>query len=135
MTDDVAVQVRQLTAQIRNLTGPVVTRTSLIYFNIIGICWPIRCLLHMKDIDYELIQVSIQQWFYIDSQGKQPLRTCFRNGHLPLYVDGEVNLGQSNLIMMHLGEKHDLIGDNHLEKLAAMEVMAHAYDFEGLVAG
>jgi len=136
MADDIAKQVEQLTAQIRNLTGPGTTRVSLVYFNIIGICWPIRCLLHMKDIDYELIQVSLQQWFYLDPAGNQPLRACFRNGHMPFYVDEQVNLSHSNLIMIHLGEKHDLIGDNHKEKLAAMEVMAHAYDalfhFSGL---
>jgi glutathione S-transferase len=30
--------------------------------------------------------------------------------------------------MSYLGEKHDLLGDTPAEKLAAMEVMAHAYD-------
>ncbi len=136
MTDDVAMQVAELTAQVHKLSEQTVAKPSLVYFNIIGICWPIRCLLHLKEIDYDLIQVSIQHWVYLDSQGKQPLKACFRNGHIPLYVDGEVNLNQSNLIMMHLGEKHGLIGDNHKEKLAAMEVMAHAYDalfhFSGL---
>jgi len=32
------------------------------------------------------------------------------------------------VILMHLAEQHGWIGDSPLERLAAMEVMAHAYD-------
>ena len=137
MADDVTVQVEKLIAQIQRLTEEPPTKPTLVYFDIIGIAWPIRCLLHLKEIDYELIQISIRQWSHVDSDGRQLLKESFRNGHVPLYVDQEVNLNQSNLIMMYLGEKHNLIGDDLKEKLAAMEVMAHAYDalfhFSGLM--
>jgi len=137
MADNMATQVEQLIAQVHRLNEQTSSKPSLVYFDIIGIAWPIRCLLHMKEIDYDLIQISIQQWSYIDSSGQQPLKVIFRNGHLPLYVDDEVNLNQSNLILMYLGEKYGVMGDNQTEKFAAMEVMAHAYDalfhFSGLL--
>jgi glutathione S-transferase len=136
MADDIATQVEQLIAQVHQLDEQQPTGPTLVYFDVIGICWPVRCLLHLHEINYDLIEISIQQWAYLDSQGNQPLKACFRNGHIPLYIDEDVNLNQSNLIMMYLGEKHDFIGDNQKEKFAAMEVMAHAYDalfhFSGL---
>jgi glutathione S-transferase len=129
-------QVERLAANIAQLDSTRVSKPTLVYFDIIGICWPVRCLLHLKEIDYERIEISIRQWSWRDQQGRQLLKSCFRNGHIPLYVDEAVNLNQSNIIMMYLGEQHDLIGDNPAEKLMAMEVMAHAYDalfhFSGL---
>ena len=136
MENDLAIQVEQLINQVNNLSEETATKPTLVYFDIIGICWPIRCLLHVKDVDYNLIQISIQHWIHQDANGRQALKASFRNGHVPLYVDRDVKLNQSNLIMMYLGEQHDLIGDNQKEKYAAMEVMAHAYDslfhFSGL---
>ncbi|MFT7221955.1 MAG: glutathione S-transferase [Candidatus Azotimanducaceae bacterium] len=134
--DTLEVQVERLEARITQLGSAKASKPTLVYFDIIGICWPVRCLLHLKEIDYELIEISIRQWSWHDQQGRQVLKSCFRNGHIPLYVDEAVNLNQSNVIMMYLGEQHDLIGDNPVEKLMAMEVMAHAYDalfhFSGL---
>ena len=120
--------MEKIAARISSLSSENVTKPVLVYFDIVGICWPIRCLLHIKHVDHELVQVPIQAWAHRNRDGKQSLRSSFRNGHVPLYVDSDVYLTQSNVIMTYLGEKHGLLGDTQSERLAAMDVMAHAYD-------
>jgi glutathione S-transferase len=128
MDTDIATQVEQLADRVRGLSSESVDKPVLVYFDIVGICWPIRCLLHLKGVDYELVQVPIQAWAFRDANGDQLLKACFRNGHMPLYVDPDVYLTQSSVIMYYLGEKHGLMGDGAAEKLAVMDVLSHAYD-------
>ena len=128
MNTDIADQVADIAQRISRLSPQSVEKPVLVYFDIVGICWPIRCLLHLKAVDYELIKIPLQAWAYRSPDGKQPLPASFRNGHVPLYVDPDVYLTQSNVIMAYLAEKHDLLGDDIAEKLACMDVMAHAYD-------
>lgn len=128
MSSEIEKQAEEIAQRVAGLSPATVEKAVLVYFDIIGICWPIRCLLHLKHIDYELVKVPIEMWAYTTPNGDQPLVGCFRNGHLPLYVDPQVSLTQGNVIMTYLAEKHDLLGDSGAEKLAAMEVMAHAYD-------
>ena len=128
MQNELADRVTRLQSRIRQLHDNPPEMPTLVYFDIIGIGWPIRCLLNLQKVEYELIQISIQQWAYRDSKGDQPLKSAFRNGHVPLYVDQDVNLNQSNIILMHLAEQHGLLGDSYTEKLAILEVNAHAYD-------
>lgn len=128
MVTDIASQAEALAARVRALRPARVHRPVLVYFDIIGICWPIRCLLHLKDVDYELVQVPAPVWAYRDAAGRQVLPACFRNDRMPLYVDPDVSLTQSNVIMIYLAEKHDLFGDGAAQRYAVMEVMAHAYD-------
>ena len=111
-----------LTARVRSLSSDIADRPALVYFDVIGICWPIRCLLHIKNVDYELIEIPLEAWGQTTPDGQRPLKACFRNGHLPLYVDRDVYLGQSTVILGYLGEKHGLIGDTKGKRLAAMEV-------------
>jgi len=128
MNQDTAATVERLAARLKNLSPDQVTRPVLVYFDIIGICWPIRCLLHLKQVDYELVKVPIQAWAYRTASGDQPLKKLLPNRHLPLYVDPDVRLTQSNVIATYLAEKHDLFGDSSSDRLRAMDVMAHAYD-------
>jgi glutathione S-transferase len=128
MTIDFGEQARELAKRISDLSPETVDKPVLVYFNIIGICWPIRCLFHLKDIDYELIQIPIDVWAQPSPGGDLLLRSSFRNGHIPLYVDPQVCLNQSTVIMPYLAQKHDLLGDSEGEKYAILEVMAHAYD-------
>ena len=93
----------------------------LVYFDIIGICWPIRCLLHLKRVDYELVQVPILAWIQQNDQGERILPRLFRNDHMPVYVDEDVYLTQSNVILQYLGENHDMLGDTMSERLAALD--------------
>ena len=85
-------------------------------------------MLHLRDIDYELIQVSIHQWAQGDAEGNRLLKPCFTNGHLPLYVDGEVELNQSALIIEYLADKHGFLAGTGSERTSALEVMGQAYD-------
>lgn len=130
------ILAKELMARIQELLEQAPTKPTLVYFDIIGFCWPIPCLLHMKNVDYELIQIPIFQWAYCDEHVKQALKACFRNGHVQLYVDSEVKLNQSNLIIAYLGENYDLIGGNTKKKYDVMDALVHAYDapfhFSGL---
>jgi len=128
MVAEIEERARALADRIDELSSAPVDKPTLVYFDIIGICWPVRCLLHLAKVDYELVQITIEEWFHQIADGTQLLKSRTRNGHLPLYVDADVRLNQSNVILSYLGEKHDLMGDSRQEKLAAMEVMAHAYD-------
>ena len=121
-------EVAALCRRIRDLTPASVERPTLVYFDIIGIAWPIRCLLHLAAVDHELVQISIFQWFERDEQGRQALKGVFTNGHVPLYVDEEVSLNQSQIILTYLAERHGMDGQTARERLAVREVMAHAYD-------
>jgi glutathione S-transferase len=128
MASDIESQAEALAARVRSLQPGSVEKPVLVYFDIIGICWPIRCLLHVRGVDYDLVQVPAPVWAYRDAEGRQLLPACFRNDRMPLYVDPDVSLTQSNVIMTYLAQKHDMFGDGSAERWAAMEVMAHAYD-------
>lgn len=128
MNDTLASQVEMLCETIRGLDRYTEDEPTLVYFDIIGIAWPIRCLLHVNDVDYKLVQISIDKWAYRNPEGQQVVKRSFSNGHVPLYVDKEIRLNQSNLIMSWLAEKYAMAGDGTKEKFAVAEVMAHAYD-------
>ena len=90
-------EIEALRQRILALAPTTVTRPTLVYFDIIGIAWPIRCLLHLQQVDYELIQISVQQWNYRDAAGEQVLKRSFTNGHVPLYVDQQIRILYSSL--------------------------------------
>ncbi|MCB1694267.1 MAG: glutathione S-transferase family protein [Pseudomonadales bacterium] len=120
--------IEALCRTISGLNEQSVSKPTLVYFDIIGIAWPIRCALHLAGVDHDLIQISIGEWSQRDSSGAQVVKRCFRNGHVPLYVDQDVYLNQSTVIMDYLATKHDLAGDHEKERRAIAEVCAHAYD-------
>ena len=120
--------VEALRQRISQLNRATVSKTTLVYFDIIGIAWPIRCLLHLNEVDYDLIQVSIAEWSRRDDNNQQPLKKALKNGHLPYYVDPDIELNQSNSILTYLAEQHGFMGQSTTERFAILEVMAHAYD-------
>ena len=128
MAEELEGRALAMAERINELSEAPVDQPTLVYFDIVGIGWPIRCLLHLADVDYELVQITIFEWIYRTSDGTQLLKSRMRNGHLPLYVDADVCLNQSNVILAYLGEKHGMMGDSQQEKLSVMEVSAHAYD-------
>lgn len=121
-------QTLDLYDRVGKLDPATVDKPTLVYFDIVGIAWPIRCLLHLAKIDYELIQISIFQWLDRDEAGNQALKHAFRNGHVPLYVDSEVSLNQSQIILDYLVGRHGLDGATQAERFAVREVMCQAYD-------
>ena len=84
----------------------------MVYFDIIGIAWPIRVMLHLRDIDYELIQVSIHQWAQGDAEGNRLLKPCCKIKHGDL---------------IH-ADKHGFLAGTGSERTSALEVMGQAYD-------
>lgn len=121
-------EIEALRQRILALAPTTVTRPTLVYFDIIGIAWPIRCLLHLQQVDYELIQISVQQWNYRDAAGEQVLKRSFTNGHVPLYVDQQIRISQSLPILQYLAERNGMLGQGDIEKYAVLELVNHAYD-------
>ena len=85
-------------------------------------------MLHLGSVDYELIPISIYEWGQQDANGKSLLKSSFTNGHLPCYLDSEVELNQSALIIEYLADKYGFLASEGVERTSALEVMGHAYD-------
>lgn len=128
MEESIQAKVEGLVTFVDNLSPKTVKSPTLVYFDIIGIAWPIRCLLHIKEVEYSYVPITIQEWMFRSSDGSQPLKYAFSNGHVPLYVDKEVCLNQSNLILKTLAHRHDLMGKDDKEALQIEGVLAHCYD-------
>lgn len=128
MDGTIETRISELIERIEGLSSATVQRPAFVYFDIVGIGWPIRCLLHLQDIDYDYIPISIFDWIKRDADGQQVLKQAFRNGHVPYYVDADVALNQSNLILTHLARKANMLGGTERESLAIQEIMVHCYD-------
>jgi glutathione S-transferase len=128
MEDAMQKKVEKLVSVIESISPETVTIPTLVYFDIVGIAWPIRCLLHIKDIDYNYVPISIQEWAFRSADGHQPLKSAFSNGHVPFYVDKDIALNQSNLILTMLARRTGMMGDSDKEALAIESVLAHCYD-------
>lgn len=113
-------EIQALADRIQGLRPETVDKPTLVYFNVVGIGWPIRCLLHLKEVDYELIPITVMQW--------GALKGLFTNGHVPLYVDKDIMISQSNPILTYLAEQHNMAGHGQSERFAVLEIMSHAYD-------
>ena len=122
------MSARALRERILSLSVETVLKPTLVYFDIIGIAWPIRVMLHLSGVDYDHIRISVIDWAEQDDAGRSLLKPCFTNGHVPLYVDPEVELNQSGLIIEYLADKHGYLAPSGAERTAALEVMAQAYD-------
>ena len=127
-TRDPEARVSALAERLDALMTAPVAKPTFVYFDFVGIAWPIRCLLHLARVDYELVQISFPEWLTRGADDESILKKRLRNFHLPLWVEGDLRLTQSTVISLHLAERHDLVGDSPAERLAAQEVVAHAYD-------
>jgi len=121
-------RVNALCDKIRSIQPHTVAKPTLLYFDIIGIAWPIRCMLHLGDIDYDLVQISIFEWGQRDAAGVPLVKRCFRNGHVPRYVDADVDLNDSRLIMNYLAEKTGLMPERRDATFTVTEIIGHGYD-------
>ncbi|MEP4485597.1 MAG: glutathione S-transferase family protein [Halioglobus sp.] len=130
-------RLAQLVSQVKSLKPESVSKPTLVYFDIVGIGWPIRALLHLQNIDYHYIPITIMDWMTPGPDGIPALKHAFRNHHMPLYVDQEVYLDQSMLIVTTLATRAGMMGNNEEERIAVQAVLAHCYDalfhFNGLM--
>lgn len=128
MSQDRKQHINQLVKTIAAIRPDVVDKPTLVYFDIIGIAWTIRCLLHLHNIDYHYLPLTIGDWSYGAEDGSQPLKTAFSNGHVPLYVDKDISLNQSNLILKTVAQRNGMMGESEAEALAIEALLAHCYD-------
>ncbi len=126
--ESLQASVEKLVTRVEGLSPETSKIPTLVYFDIVGIAWPIRCLLHLSNIDYHYVPVSIQEWSFHSTDGRQPLKSAFSNGHVPLYVDEDVCLNQSNVILTTLARRTGLMGDSEKEALEIEALLAHCYD-------
>jgi len=128
MPETLPPNLQALADRLDRLMAEPTDTPTFVYLDIIGIGWPIHCLLRVAGVDYDFVRVSLLEWTARSPEGDFVLKSRGRNGHLPLFVDGDLRLNQSNVILAYLAERYDFFGDGPEERLAAMEVMAHAYD-------
>lgn len=128
MQDDLQARVESLVGRVEHLYSSAVKVPTLMYFDIVGIAWPLRCLLHLQDIAYDYIPVTLREWVYREPNGRQPIKAALRNGHLPLYADSELRLNESTLVLKTLARRAGLLGRDEDEALAVESVLAHCYD-------
>ncbi|GAB4819891.1 hypothetical protein N2152v2_006937 [Parachlorella kessleri] len=77
------------------------------YFEFRGRAEPIKLALAAKGVEFEVQSV--------DYQAMKADLEKFPFAQVPRYQDDEVNMGQSNAIMRHIGRKYDLYGKTRAE--------------------
>ena len=110
------------------------------YWNIRGLATPIRLLLEHAGVEYEEQLYDCggpptfdrSAWF----DKKFTLGLDFPN--LPYYLDGDVKLSQSHVILRYLAAKHNLAGNTDEARLradlCAAQVMDYHMDYARMVA-
>jgi len=121
-------RVSELTSKIQSISTDTVQKPTLLYLDIIGIGWPIRVLFDVMGVDIEDVRISFPVWLEIKEKFRTQLKGKFRNRHVPRYVDNNVDLQQSVVILQYLGRKYELFGDTPKEELMIQEILCHAYD-------
>lgn len=124
----ISTDIEQLTQHLDLAKQKKVAKPTLFYLNIHGVVWPIRCLLSIKGIDFEDVQIPIQTWGYRTEDGRQPLKEASPSLHIPVYSDQDVVITQSTTLMYYLAKKHGMLGQGAIEELQVMEVMAQCHD-------
>lgn len=120
--------ITPLLDQIRSLTTEGAEKPTLIYFDIRGVAWPIRCLLSMNDVDFDDIKIPVEAWLYRDKNGHRLIKQSFKGLHIPVYMDQGAIITQSLVIMEYLADKYGMLGTNTQEQLQVKELMCHCHD-------
>ena len=104
---------------------------TLAYWDIRGLATPIRLLLEQAGVQYEekLYKCGPPPSF----DRSQWLNEKFNLGldfpNLPYYVDGDVKLTQSHVILRHLARKHSLAGKTENDQLRVDLLATQTLDF------
>jgi len=97
------------------------------YWNIRGLANYIRLLLEYTGEAYEEKRYNdFTEWFEKDKPKLASEGLPFPN--LPYYVDGDVKLTQSNVILRYIGDKHHLSGKDGKQKYEVMILEQQASD-------
>ncbi|XP_078506779.1 glutathione S-transferase P 1-like [Lissotriton helveticus] len=92
---------------------------TITYFDLRGRTEHMRFLLADQGCEWKEDKVTAEDWV----SGKAEIRKTALFGQLPVFVDGDFILVQSNTILRYLGRKYDLYGKNIKE--AALIDMAN----------
>jgi len=90
---------------------------TLGYWGLRGIVGPIRLFLHHVEEPFEDKQYSLDNfdpWFNVD---KPALENTLDFPNLPYFIDGDVKITQTKVILAYLGRKHNLDGTTENERI------------------
>eukprot|EP00658_Telonema_sp_P-2_P042465 TRINITY_DN30491_c0_g1_i2.p1 TRINITY_DN30491_c0_g1~~TRINITY_DN30491_c0_g1_i2.p1 ORF type:complete len:289 (-),score=41.74 TRINITY_DN30491_c0_g1_i2:218-1084(-) len=124
-------RVEETTAFLLALNSDTVERPTLVYFDIVGIGWPIRACFAMAETELKDVRIPFEDWMGNgdpNSAPSMPLKRLFPNGHVPLYVEPGLELQESLVILEYLGDKFNLMGDTQPERWKVKQVLIQAYD-------
>lgn len=101
----------------------------LVYFDVRGLCEPIRYTLRYLQKDFEDRRLPLDANGYGTwSDLKQSEGLDFPN--LPYFIDGDLKLSQSLAILRHIGRKHGIYGDSNEEKATLDMVEQVLFDIQ-----
>lgn len=101
------------------------------YWNIRGLATPIRLVLETAGVEYEekLYECGPPPDFDRSPWLSEKFTLGLDFPNLPYYVDDDVKLSQSHVIMRYLARKHKLDGNNEEERVRADLVAAQTMDY------
>lgn len=92
---------------------------TLAYWKTRGLAQPIRLLLHYIGQDFDDVKFEMGEGPEFNKE--EWLSKKFTFGlefpNIPLYIDGDVKISQSNAIIRYLGRKHDVAGKTEQERI------------------
>jgi len=83
MTDVLPPRLRELADRLDALMAGPSEMPTLVYLDVMGIGWPIHCLLHLANVDYDFVRLSLIEWSAQDADERFMLKPRVHNGHLP----------------------------------------------------
>lgn len=104
------------------------------YWNIRGLASPIRLLLSQANVEFDERHYDCgpppdydHTAYLQDKTGALKAQLQFPN--LPYYLDNQVKLTQSQVILRHLARKHNLAGQSEQDRLRADLVASQVYEW------
>lgn len=101
------------------------------YWNIRGLVAPIKYLLEYAGVEYEdkLYKCSPPPTFDRSEWLNEKFTLDLDFPNLPYYIDGDVKITQSPVIIRHLARKHGLAGKTEADQLRADLLHTQIYDY------
>jgi len=108
------------------------------YWKIRGLAQPIRLLLEYTHTAYEnrYYEVGPAPEYDRSSWSNEKFNLSLTFPNLPYLIDPRTNLKltQSNAILLYLGQRHQLAGDNHVEAAVVNMILGHVYDLRDQIS-
>jgi len=103
------------------------------YWKIRGLGAAFRMLLEYKEVEYKDSQYETEEeWF----EGRKPeILKLTPLANLPYLIDGDACICQTNAILVYLGDKYGMNGNDSKAKLRNMELLEEIYDVRNALVG